>query len=539
MEARSLPVRTILVTIGLVFLAQPALAQSEAPDDDAAQEAARFARAYAALEQNYMDDVDPDQVILEGGIRGMLSALDPFSSFFNPDQFKMLQDQARGQALGFGSVLFVQPGKIVVLQTAEGSPSWRAGLGPGDEIVSVNGTRIVELDFNSLVELLQRSRSQPVTLGVIHPGKFVSEDIKLVPAEVALPTVDRSFLLASGIAYVHVSGFEGKTPQEVTDALTRLGNKGLKGILLDLRDNHGGLVDAAVAAASLFLKPDQVTLTVKGRIASEQVQRTFQMPAHFDAPLIVLVNEDTASAAEIFAAAIEEHDRGLVVGQTTFGKGLVQSVMPLSEKCGLALTTAQYFTASGRSIQRPLPGTALAEEVNSVPPASPAAPVSAMRPAAFVTGTAARFHTDVGRPVSAGGGIVPDVPIPDRELDPWVTFVNQRGFFSSYASEYLTLHGKVTESFEPDSKILGDFKDFLSRQGIRTPEEYWSRDEDYLRLRIRAELLNLVFGLAAGDEVEVKGDPQVERALFLFDKIPFLLKAPGLKTGTASVEIAK
>ncbi len=174
-----------------------------------------------------------------------------------------------------------------------------------------------------------------------------------------------------------------------------------------------------------------------------------------------------------------------------------------------------------------------------MPPASPAAPVSAMRPAAFVTGTAARFHTDVGRPVSAGGGIVPDVPIPDRELDPWVTFVNQRGFFSSYASEYLTLHGKVTESFEPDSKILGDFKDFLSRQGIRTPEEYWSRDEDYLRLRIRAELLNLVFGLAAGDEVEVKGDPQVERALFLFDKIPFLLKAPGLKTGTASVEIAK
>jgi len=539
LESRSLPVRTILVTIGLVFLAQPALAQSEAPDDDAAQEAARFARAYAALEQNYMDDVDPDQVILEGGIRGMLSALDPFSSFFNPDQFKMLQDQARGQALGFGSVLFVQPGKIVVLQTAEGSPSWRAGLGPGDEIVSVNGTRIVELDFNSLVELLQRSRSQPVTLGVIHPGKFVSEDIKLVPAEVALPTVDRSFLLASGIAYVHVSGFEGKTPQEVTDALTRLGNKGLKGILLDLRDNHGGLVDAAVATTSLFLKPYQVTLTVKGRIAPEQVQRTFQMPAHFDAPLIVLVNEDTASAAEIFAAAIEEHDRGLVVGQTTFGKGLVQSVMPLSEKCGLALTTAQYFTASGRSIQRPLPGTALTAEVNSVSAASPAAPVSAMRPAAFVTGTAARFHTDVGRPVSAGGGIVPDVPIPDRELDPWVTFVNQRGFFSSYASEYLTLHGKVTESFEPDSKILGDFKDFLSRQGIRTPEEYWSRDEDYLRLRIRAELLNLVFGLAAGDEVEVKGDPQVERALFLFDKIPFLLKAPGLKTGTASVETAK
>ena len=167
LRVRTLPIYTSLITIALVFFAQPLYAQDAAPDDDVSQEGARFARVYAALEQNYMVHVDPDQVILEGGVRGMLSALDPFSSFFNPDQFKTLQEQARGQALGFGSVLFVQPGKIMVLETAEGSPSWRAGLGPGDEIVSVNGARIAQLDFPSLVELLQRSRSQPVTLGVI------------------------------------------------------------------------------------------------------------------------------------------------------------------------------------------------------------------------------------------------------------------------------------------------------------------------------------------------------------------------------------
>jgi len=539
LEVRSLPIRAISLIVALFLLAPGVFGQGAVPEDDVEQEGARFARVYAALEQNFMDDVDPDQVILEGGVRGMLGALDPFSSFFNPDQFKTLQEQARGQALGFGSILFVQTGKIVVLQTAQGSPSWRAGLGPGDEIVSVNGTRIIELDFNSMVELLQRSRSQPVTLGVIHAGKFVPEDVKLVPAEVALPTVDKSFLLASGIAYIHVSGFEGKTPQEVAEALTRLGDQGLRGILLDLRDNHGGIVDAAVATASLFLRPEQVTLTVKGRMAPEQVSRTVPMPAHFVAPIIVLVNEDTASAAEILVAALEEHDRALVVGQTTYGKGLVQSVMPLSEKCGLALTTAQYFTSSGRSIQRPLPGTALAAEVGSAPSPITVSAKGAMQSASFVSGTAVRFHTDVGRPVSAGGGIVPDVIIPDRALDPWVTFVIQRGFFTSYASNYLTLHGKVTASFEPDENTLEGFRDFLRRQEIRTPEEYWSRDADYMRVKIKAEIFNLVFGLAAGDEVEVKEDPQVERSVLLFDKIPILLKGPGLKTATAPVEIAK
>jgi carboxyl-terminal processing protease len=531
--------RSILLAVALLILAPFGLAQAEAPADDAAQEGVRFARVYAAIEQNYVDSVDPDQAILEGGIRGMLSALDPFSSFFNPDQFKMLQEQARGQALGFGSVLFVQLGKIVVLQTAEGSPSWRAGLGPGDEIVSVNGTRIVQLDFNSLVELLQRSRSQPVTLGVVRPGKFVPEDVKLVPAEVALPTVDKSFLLPSGVGYIHISGFEGKTPQEVADALQRLGGDNRKGVLLDLRDNHGGIVNAAVATASLFLKPNQVVLAVKGRGAPEQTQRTLETPVHFDAPLVVLVNDNTASAAEIFAAALEEHDRAVIVGQATFGKGVVQSVMPLSEKCGLALTTAQYFTASGRSIQRPLPGTALAFQEDSMPAQQPPAPLGVAQPVALVTGSALAFHTDIGRPVSAGGGIVPDVPIPGRELDPWVTFVNQRGFFTSYASEYLTLHGRVNLSFEPDDKTLEDFRNFLTRQLIRTPEEYWTADLPYVRLRIKAEVLSLVFGLSAGDEVEVKGDPQVESALALFDKIPALLKAPGLKKSTAHFESVK
>jgi carboxyl-terminal processing protease len=227
--------------------------------------------------------------------------------------------------------------------------------------------------------------------------------------------------------------------------------------------------------------------------------------------MIVLVNADTASAAEVLAAALQEHDRAVIAGEPTYGKGVVQSVTPLSEDTGLALTTAQYFTPSGRSIQRPLPGTALAAPGRELAPAS----------------SSSHFATDHGRPLSPSGGIAPDVEIPPRKLDPWLAFLNQTGIFTNFASEYLALHGRANRSFEPDAAMLEDFKEFLSRGGVRTPEEYWDRDNSYLKLRIKVELLSLVFGLSTGEEVETKDDPQVQHAASLISKIPKILEGPG------------
>jgi len=455
-----------------------------------------------------MESVDPDQAIFNGGIRGMLSTLDPFSAFFDRDQFELLQQQARGEALGFGSILYVTVGKVLVLQTAQGSPSWRAGLGPGDEIVEINGTRVSQLDFQSLVELLQRSRSQPVRLGVIQPGRLVPQDFDLKPAEVALPTVDKAFLLSPGIGYIHLTGFEMKTPPEVVDALARLEAPHLKGLVLDLRDNRGGLVDAAIGVASLFLPPELLVLTTRGRAMPEKPYRTSQTPQHFDLPLVVLVNGNTASAAELLAAALQEHDRAVIAGEGTFGKGVVQSVGELDEKTGLALTTAQYFTPCGRSIQRPLPGTALA----------------VTDPALEGAASKSGFRTDDGRPVSAGGGVTPDVAIPPRPMDPWLAFISQGGTFTNFASEYLALHGKISGAFEPTPTVLAGFREYLGRSQVRVPDEYWSQDQDELKLKIKIELFNLVFGLARGDEIEVKGDPQVQQAARLFPRLAHILK---------------
>ena len=485
--------------------------QTSPPADELTSESLRFTQVYNAIQQNFAEAVDPDAAVLNGGIRGMLSALDPFCAFFDRDQFELLKQQTRGEGLGFGSILYVTPGKVLVLQTAQGSPSWRAGLGPGDEIVEINGTRVNRVSFESLVELLRTSRSRPVRLGVIHPGKFVSQDFDLKPAEVALPSVDRSFLLSPGIGYIHLSGFEQNTPQEVLEAMERLAKPPLEGLLLDLRDNHGGVVDAAIGVASLFLKPDTLVMTLRGRSAREKVSRTVAAPEQFNLPLVVLVNGDTASAAEVLAAALQDHDRAVIAGQPTYGKGVVQSVTPLSENTGLALTTAQYFTPSGRSVQRPIPGSALAAPGRELDPAT-----DSQSP-----------HTDDGRPVSsAGGGITPDVPLPSARLDPWVSFLNQAGAFTNFASDYFALHGWSNPPPEPDGVMLEDFKLFLNREGIRTPPEYWEPDQDYLKLRIKVELLNLVSGLSAGDEVQTKGDPQVQQAEKLFPQIPQILKGP-------------
>jgi carboxyl-terminal processing protease len=510
LSERSSVARIFGLIWSLLVLVASAPAQSDVPADDVADASVKFAKVYGLVESNYMDPIGPDAAILEGGIRGMLASLDPFSSFFNASQFELLKQQEQGKALGFGSILYVQSGKVTVLEAQENSPASRAGLGPGDEIVEVNGTRLDRLDFQSLIALLERSRSRPARLAVIHPGQVVPAEFKLDPAEVAMPTVDRAFLARPGIGYIHLSGFEQNSPAEVASALDRLGARELQGLILDLRDNPGGLVNSAIETASLFLSPGATVLTVKGRAAPEKTYRTIPGREPFDVPLLLLVNGNTASAAEILTASLEENGRALVAGGPTYGKGVVENVMPLSEKCGLALTMAQYLTPNGRSIQRPFEGTELAQAVTGEDPK------------AALQGT--RPRPAAGQPAGGKGGITPDVVIRSPSPDPWLAFLNGRGLFTDFASVYLTRHERPGRSFEPDYVVLEEFKDFLHRTGVLTPDQYWVPDQSRLKVRIKTEVVNLVFGLAAGNEVETLADPEVQKSIALFPDLARLLE---------------
>ncbi len=521
MRVPALILRTAFLAVLLFLVAAELYPQTPAaPPDEVGAQGLRLTAIYSAIEQNYVDPVDPDHAIFDGGIRGMLSALDPFCAFLDRDQFELLKQQARGESMGFGSILYVSAGKVLILQTAQGSPSFRAGLAPGDEIVAINGERVAWMDLQSLVDLLRSSRSRPVRLGVIHPGRLVPEDFNLRPAEVALPSVDKAFLWAPGIAYVHISSFESKTPEEVVAALDGMDAPHLKGLFLDLRDNHGGLVDSAAAVASLFLKQGEVVLTTRGRKMPEQVYRVPAMPSHYGLPMVTLVNGETASAAEVLAAALQEHDRSVIAGLPTYGKGVVQAVEELSEQTGLAITAGQYFTPSGRSIQRPLAGTAL-----TFASLAPSAGVKTGDPGSDPSHPpVAPFHTDNGRPVTVGGGVTPDVSIAGPAYDPWLAFVNQRGYVTSYAEAYLTTHGKISEPFETTPEMLEDFKDSLLRNGVRVPDEYWSKDQAILKVEIKVELTSLVMGLERGEELATRSDPQAQQASGLFPRLGEILK---------------
>ncbi|MGH9407066.1 MAG: S41 family peptidase [Terriglobia bacterium] len=515
---RYLIIALLCVSSGGITIAAAQNSPPAVPTDLVTDQSLKFAQVYQDLLANYMDGTNPDRLILEGAVRGMLSSLDPFSSFFDRQQYDQLQQETRGEMLGFGSILYVSTGKVMVIQTQQGSPSWRAGLGPGDEIVAVNGVVLSTLAFQDLIHLLQQARSHPVTLSVLRPGESAPVTFHLRPAQVALPTVDLAFRYSAEIGYIHIASFEAKTPQELVEALKKLDSAHLGGLILDLRNNPGGLLASAIGVCSVFTKPGTLVLTVRGREIPEKSYSTIPAPIEAGLPLIVLVNGNTASAAEVVTAALQDHDRALVVGEPTFGKGVVESVMPLSDETALALLTSEYFTPSGRSIQKPLPGTALGN------------PISGLSAAGTI------FHTADGRPLAAHGGITPDVLAAVAPPDSWLAFLDQAGLFTRFASEYVTYHSKITKTFEPDATTLEEFRNFLRAQRVRSPDRYWAKDQRALTNHVRQALFDLVYGLDFSNQQEARSDPQVAKAASLFPQLPSLLAGPASVRAIAAAQ---
>ena len=507
----------------LVVVHPVAASSAEFQDEDVAAALEAFSRVYQVAEANYADPLDPDAAILDGAIRGLLRRLDPFSAFFDPEQYRQLQDQQQGRARGFGSILYVQSGKLLVLQTLEGSPSWRAGLGPGDEIVKINDKRVDLLPLPDLVQLLRQARTSRAQLSVVRPGKILPEEFILDPAEINPPSVDKAFLLSPGVAYLHLRGFDRRTPQEVAQSLRDLGDSSMKGLILDLRGNRGGGLDSGVRVAGLFLPGGKTVVTMRGRSIPEKEFSTPVPNPYYTFPLVVMTNGETASAAEIVAGALQDQDRAVVVGESSFGKAAVQSVMPLSEGMGIALTTAAYFTPSGRSIQRPLKssGGELLDfsMVNG----------GAMANAGAVANGGAddlSFRSRGGRPLAGGGGIIPDLVAQGWQLTLWTRFLERNTVFVNFAQFYLTIRGSVKEEFEVTDAVMEQFNDYLRNVGILVPADAWESDQQYLRMRIKNELFNLVFGLEKGDEVEVRNDPQVLKAQEVLPRVEEILRPP-------------
>ncbi|MBI4873189.1 MAG: PDZ domain-containing protein [Acidobacteria bacterium] len=456
------------------------LALSAVPEDNFEPLVRRLIDVYAIAEQNAADPVAPETAFYEGAIPGMLRRLDPHCTFFDPGQFEQLRQMERSTTKGFGSVVSIVPGRVIILQTLPDTPSARSGLAPGDEILSVNGVRLAGLDQEQLIGLLGASRQSPARLEVLKPGNARILEFVLTPEEMQSPSVERAFLLRPGVGYLRVGSFDSQTGRQVKEAIEKLGGTALKGLVLDLRNNPGGLMPPALETAALFLKPGQIVVSVRGRKVEASEIKVPDRTQPYTFPVAVLMNSRSASASEIVAGALQDHRRGTVVGEPSFGKGLVQSVYPLSHGTGMALTTAYYYTPSGRSIQRPLRGSQLEAQIATAP---------------------------------GGGGIQPDqVVFPDVPT-PLRAVLDASGSFTSFATDYVRLHPGLTAQFEVAPSLVDDFQVYLSQRNIRPGMNDWLRDLEWVRGRLKTEIFNQALGVEKGDEIEAQHDPQILAAL--------------------------
>ena len=482
---------------GAATLALLVSLSSLASDDGLESSVKTITQAYAIVEDNAADPVSAEQAFFQGAIPGMLRRLDPHSVFFDPGQFEQLKKLQTSTDKGFGTVVSVLPGRVIVLQTTPGTPSAKSGMAPGDEILAVNGYQLSRLDTEQLIALLTQSRQQQAQLIVRRPGNARFLNFVLTPEEMQTPSVERAFFLKPGIGYLRVASFDEKTGRLIKDAIEKLGGRDLKGLVLDLRKNPGGLVTSALETAALFLKPGARIVTVRGRNVAEKSENVPSGATPYEFPLAVLVNERTASASEIVTGALQDHDRATVIGEVSYGKGLVQSVYPLSLGTGLALTTALYYTPSGRSIQKPLDASQFA-----------------LGPATAHPNGQSEFHTDAGRRVTGGGGIVPDYVVSPPVVTRLREVLEASGSFTTFATGYVADH-KIAPDFEVTPAVLDDFKVVLSQHGIQPAVNEWSAEREFISNRLKTEIFNQTLGVEKGDEVEAQRDPQILKALEL------------------------
>lgn len=471
-------------------------------DNEIHQNLQEFTQVYDLVEKNYAEPVNPDKAIYNGAIPGMLRVLDPHSNFFDPKQYALLREDQRGKYYGVGMTVGPRNNKVIVIAPFVGTPAYRAGIRPGDIIAAVDGKATDNMTTSEVADLLKGAKGTTVHITIVREGAEKPLEFTVVRDEIPRYSVDLAFEIRPGIGYMHVNGFTETTEHEVAQALDNFESHGpIKGLILDLRGNPGGLLSEGVGVADKFLHKGQVIVSHHGRNSPEKVYRAAHGNGGDDYPLVVLVNRGTASAAEIVSGAIQDHDRGLIVGETTFGKGLVQTVYPLSENTGLALTTAKYYTPSGRLIQRDYTGISLydyyynhdSQETNA--------------------GKEVKL-TDSGRTVYGGGGITPDVKIVTPTTNRFQDELLVHYAFFNFTKYYMINH-KIGKDFQVDDAVLQDFRKFLDNEKIPYTEADFAGVQDWISSHIKAELFVSAFGQQEGLKVQAESDPQILKSLEL------------------------
>ncbi len=483
----------------------PAVARTATgqPEGDLRGNVKSFATAYALIEENFADAIAPDKAIYEGAIPGMLRTLDPHSNFLDPEEYRQLQQNQRGQYYGVGMEVMMDGPKVVVVQAFPDSPAARAGLRRGDTIASVDDHDVDGDDSGAVADRLKGPRGTQVKVGVHRYGSANPVFCNVTRGEIS-PSVVDAFWVRQGIAYVNIRTFEAQSAgRDMEEDLSRMGEDNVNGLILDLRENRGGLLSEAVDVAGHFLRKDQTVVTHRGRSEPEQTFRAKTGNHGRQFPVVVLVDRNTASASEIVAGALQDHDRAWVLGENTFGKGLVQAQFPLSEDAALLLTIARYYTPSGRLIQRDYAHRSFFDYYYHNRQEDSQNPNDVKM-------------TDGGRTVYGGGGITPDEKFPPQAMNAFQRHVSfpQPGEFFHFGAVYFgaeTPH--LPQGWSPDDAVVERFRAYLRQQGLTFTDEEFAQNRAWVEEGLKYEMYARAFDKRAADHLGWSNDPEVRQAV--------------------------
>jgi carboxyl-terminal processing protease len=486
------------------FLQRRVGAQSSQDESQIRDSLKSFTDVYALVEQNYAEPISGDRAdtaIYDGAIPGMLRVLDPHSNFYDPKAYAKMREDQRGHYYGVGMVIQQQNNKVYVITPYEGTPSFRAGIRPGDVITAIDGKSTEGMTSDVVAKNLKGPKGTHVQVSVVRDVQPKPLTFDLVRDEIPHPSVDLKYEIRPGVGYVHLTQFQETTAQEVNQAIDSFPN--LKGLVLDLRGNPGGLLSQAVEVCDHLLSKGQTIVSQRGRAYPDQNYTATHGNGGKQFPIVVLVNRNTASAAEIVSGALQDHDRALIVGETTFGKGLVQTVYNLSENTGLALTTYHYYTPSGRLIQRNYSGVSLYDYYYNH--AGATAPGSANREVKM---------TDSGRTVYGGGGITPDEKIDSPKPNHFQEELIYKSAFFHFVAHYLS-NRTVDRNFQVDEAVLSEFKQYVTSSPleIAISDKQVNDNLDWIKSNIKKEIVGSQFGSQQGLRVFADWDPMIQKAL--------------------------
>lgn len=512
------PIFLMLISIGVLVGMK---VNTAASGDDVFDNVKKFNEALTLVQKNYVDDVNADK-LTEAAIKGMLAQLDPHSTYISQDQLKRINEDFQGSFEGIGVEFDIVNDTITIVTPISGGPSEALGILAGDKIVKIDGVNSVGMTREDVPKKLRGPKGTKVTVSISRGGNPNLIDFEITRDKIPLYSVDASFMINNEIGYARVTRFSATTYDEFAKALADMNKQGMKKLVLDLRNNPGGYLDQAFKMASMFIERGKKIVYTKSRIPAFNDEYISEGGEYTNMPLIVLVNDGSASASEIVSGAIQDWDRGLIVGENTFGKGLVQRQYDLSDGSAMRVTTSRYYTPSGRLIQKPYEGGEYKKMLTNPEEGDNLYHTNDTKDTARP-----EFKTMGGRTVYGGGGVTPDFVVALDTLTDYSVKLRRVNIFLEFANNYYDANKdnlksgysdflKFRDNFQVTQNMLDDFKGLAASKNITFNDEQYNRDIDFITTSIKSIIARDIWGNNGSMAVWLATDKQFEKAMTLF-----------------------